>query len=78
VRREPGERGENGRRRPGSQLGHRYQTRGNGPTGPGRPFLAHIKHALFMLPEGDKLTTFQPTEVHLNDIFLFPQPTHDY
>jgi hypothetical protein len=33
-------RGENGRRIPGSQLGHRYQSRGNGPAGPGRPFLA--------------------------------------
>jgi hypothetical protein len=45
VRREPGERGENGRCSPGSQLGHRYQTRGNGPTRPGRPFLARINHA---------------------------------
>jgi hypothetical protein len=40
------ERGENGRRSPGSQLGHQYQTRGNDPAGPGRPFLACIKHAL--------------------------------
>jgi hypothetical protein len=45
VRREPGERGGNGRRNPGSQLGHQYQTRGNGPVGPGRPFLTRIKHA---------------------------------
>jgi hypothetical protein len=43
VRREPGDRGENGRRSPGSQLGQRYQTRANGPSGPGRPFLARIK-----------------------------------
>jgi hypothetical protein len=40
------ERGENGRRSPGSQLGHRYQKRGNDPAGPGRPFLARIKHTL--------------------------------
>jgi hypothetical protein len=46
VRREPGERRGNGCRRPGSQLGLRYQTRRNGPGGPGRPILAHIKHAL--------------------------------
>jgi hypothetical protein len=38
VRREPGERGENGRRSPGSQLGFAYQTGANGPSGPGRPF----------------------------------------
>jgi hypothetical protein len=43
VRREPGERGENGRRSPGSQLGFAYQTGANGPSGPGRPFLARIK-----------------------------------
>jgi hypothetical protein len=43
VRREPGERGENGRRCPGSQLGFAYQIGGNGPSGPGRPFLARIK-----------------------------------
>jgi hypothetical protein len=43
VRRESGERGENGRRSPGSQLGFPYQTGGNGPSGPGRPFLARIK-----------------------------------
>jgi hypothetical protein len=43
VRREPGERGENDRRSPGSQLGFAYQTGANGPSGSGRPFLARIK-----------------------------------
>jgi hypothetical protein len=46
VRREPGERGRNGRRRPASLLGFPYQTSGNGPSGPGRPFLARIKQTL--------------------------------
>jgi hypothetical protein len=46
VRREPGERGENGHRSPGSQLGFAYQTGANGPSGPGRPFLARIKQTL--------------------------------
>jgi hypothetical protein len=46
VWREPGERGENGRRSPGSHLGFPYQTGGNGPSGPGRPFLARIKQTL--------------------------------
>jgi hypothetical protein len=46
VRREPRERGENGRRSPGSQLGFAYQTGANGPSGPGRPFLARIKQTL--------------------------------
>jgi hypothetical protein len=49
VRREPGERGENGRRSPGSQLGFAYQTGANGPSGPGRPFLARIKHTLYVI-----------------------------
>jgi hypothetical protein len=46
VRREPGEREENGRRSPVSQLGFAYQTGGNGPSGPDRPFLARIKQTL--------------------------------
>jgi hypothetical protein len=46
VRREPGERGGNAPRRPGSQAGQRYQTREDGCGGLGWGFLAHIKHAL--------------------------------
>jgi hypothetical protein len=46
------ERGENGCRSPGSQLGQRYQTRANGPAGPGWPFLARIKHTVdVLIPE---------------------------
>jgi hypothetical protein len=53
VRAEPGESREIGRRQPGSQLGHRYQTSEIDSGGLGWAKLAHIKHALY-IPRGHR------------------------
>jgi hypothetical protein len=64
VRREPGERGENGRRSPGSQLGFPYQTRGNSPSGPGRPFFWPVSNAHSNKPSPASLAELDSTRSH--------------